>query len=127
MGQGGQGSKQASLGGDYQQYMHQYASDYRKYMGQGGLGSKHVSRVSDYQKYMEQYAGDHMSQGGASPKNLVLDGSAMMPRFLNQSKADYKKQYADKYAQYMPQVRNPSNATDVSDAFMKQYAGEYIK
>ncbi len=51
-------------GGNYDQYMKQYAGDYSKYMKQGGSASS----GGDYDKYMKQYAGDYskyMKQGGS--------------------------------------------------------------
>jgi len=141
---GGQGGQQ-SQGGDYQQYMKQYAGDYQKYMGQGNSGSPTQLSASggDYQQYMKQYAGDFMKQYAGDYQKYMKHGGGNATNNRSQIAEHYRKEFA---SQWMPDHQNmtqdealkkwaggyipqrPKNASDSSSwtkAYMDQYAGKY--
>merc|ERR1719272_270248 len=112
-------SAQQSQGGDYQQYMKQYAGDYTKYMNQSGSGSNATSGNQADQakeKYMKQYAGDYQQYM-----------TQYKDKYAGDNQTDYKKKYAGEYAdKYMKQFPG-GNKNMTKEEAIDKYAGKYAK
>merc|ERR1712048_898537 len=114
---GSQGSS-GSQGGDYQQYMKQYAGDYQKYITQGSQGGSQSSQET--QPALFELAS---SENSTAPKEVPQGSSGPHGADYQQ----YMKQYAGDYQKYMKQGSQGSSGSQGGDyqQYMKQYAGDY--
>merc|ERR550525_1538564 len=96
-------SQGGAQGGNYQQYMQQYAAEYQKYMQQGG--AKNATNLTS-DDFKQLYSGK------------------WQPMHKNMTQEEALHQYA---ADYVPSVKNTSDHKEWAQQYMQQYAAEYQK